>query len=231
MKDLILLHGAIGSSTQLEPLKQQLGESFRVHSFNFSGHGGNAFAKDFSIAQFVADLQEYISDKNLENCNVFGYSMGGYVALFHALHYPGKIARIMTLATKFQWDEATALKEMKMLNPEKIEEKIPAFAEMLKARHAPIDWKSILHKTAEMMQIMGEKNPITADDFRKIDIPVRISVGDSDLMVSLEESISVYRELINGSLLVIPGMQHPVEKADVNRLKHEIGIFFNERNE
>ena len=54
--------------------------------------------------------------------------MGGYVALQLANKHPKYVQKIITLGTKFAWDKETAAKEVKMLNPEKIEEKIPAFA-------------------------------------------------------------------------------------------------------
>jgi esterase/lipase len=50
MKDILLLHGAIGAKDQLQPLADALKDRYIVHTLNFSGHGGEAFAKeDISI--------------------------------------------------------------------------------------------------------------------------------------------------------------------------------------
>lgn len=43
MQHLILLHGALGSKDQLQPLATALERHFQVHIFNFSGHGGRPF--------------------------------------------------------------------------------------------------------------------------------------------------------------------------------------------
>jgi pimeloyl-ACP methyl ester carboxylesterase len=51
--------------------------------------------------------------------------MGGYVALKTAVLHPGRIEAIVTLGTKFHWDPENASNEVRMLNPEKIEEKVP----------------------------------------------------------------------------------------------------------
>ena len=65
------------------------------------------------------------------------------------------INSIVTFGTKFNWSKEAAAKEVKMLNPEVIEEKVPKFAQMLKDTHAPNDWKTLLHKTAAMMKGLG----------------------------------------------------------------------------
>jgi len=40
LPDLILLHGALGSESQLEKIKDALRENFTLYSYNLSGHGG-----------------------------------------------------------------------------------------------------------------------------------------------------------------------------------------------
>ena len=84
MKNILILHGAIGSKDQFELLKHQLVKKYNVHSINFSGHGGEVFKSKFNIAQFAEDVLNYLNSKNIESIDVFGYSMGGYVALYLA---------------------------------------------------------------------------------------------------------------------------------------------------
>src|SRR5689334_9363840 len=96
-KTLLLLHGALGSEEQFSGLKQSLENNFRVFSLNFSGHGGRILPGKFSIDLFVNDVLEFIRMHSFERINIFGYSMGGYVALKLASHHPDSIERIMTL--------------------------------------------------------------------------------------------------------------------------------------
>src|SRR5215831_13973127 len=152
MQHLILLHGAIGSKDQLQNLSHLLERDYRVYSLNFSGHGSeNIPDRSFSIQLFADDLLRFMHQNNIERTNIFGYSMGGYVGMYIAKHHPEKILKLITLATKFYWDEPTALKEIKMLSPETIEQRIPTFAEELAKRHVPNDWKIVLKKSAEML--------------------------------------------------------------------------------
>ena len=65
MKTIILLHGAIGASDQVDPLGKELTQQgFQVFSFNFSGHGNMPFQKDFGIEQFALELEEFIKTNN-----------------------------------------------------------------------------------------------------------------------------------------------------------------------
>ncbi|MFB0925641.1 MAG: alpha/beta hydrolase, partial [Vicingaceae bacterium] len=116
MKNLLLLHGAIGAKDQLEPLKKILSKKFNVYSFSFSGHGCFGSFQEFNIKQFTEDTLSFISTNNLKEVFIFGYSMGGYVALNLAKEHPDKVAQIITLGTKFKWNPEIAAKEVKMLN-------------------------------------------------------------------------------------------------------------------
>lgn len=227
MKNLLLLHGAVGSSTQLEPLAEILKGKYKIYLMNFSGHGGKEIPDEpFRIEMFAKDVIYLLDKAKLNDANVFGYSMGGYVALYVARHYPGLLNKIFTAATKFDWNEETAIKESKYLNPEIIAEKIPAYADQLIQRHSKENWKSVLHKTAEMMINLGEKPALTEQDFTEIGNEVRLCVGDKDSMVSIEETAVVYRNLKKASLLVMPDTQHPIEKIQLKRLLYEINEFF-----
>src|SRR5688500_17927085 len=159
MQPILLLHGAIGAADQLQPLAHKL-PGYKVISFNFSGHGGKSFpAGDLSIKHFADEVLAFMEAQKLEQVNIFGYSMGGYVGMYLAKHHPDKVKQVATLATKFHWDGPAAAKETQMLDADKIEAKVPAFAKSLQERHAPNDWKTLLQRTAGMLHAMGENNP------------------------------------------------------------------------
>tara|TARA_R110002072_G_scaffold174802_4_gene330402 strand:+ start:878 stop:1561 length:684 start_codon:yes stop_codon:yes gene_type:complete len=225
LKTLLLLHGAIGAKDQLEPLSEYLKGQFEVHNINFSGHGGQPFYGTFSIEKFADEILNYLQENQLEKVSFFGYSMGGYVALYLASIYPEKVESIFTLATKFDWSPEISQKETKMLNPEIIKEKIPAFAKALQNRHHPQSWEMLLEKTSQMMLDLGTKQPLEKDDFHKIKTPVKLAIGDEDKMVSILETKQVSEWLPNATLLILPDVQHPIEKAPITLLAEEITAF------
>ncbi len=218
MKTIILLHGAIGANDQLEPLVKELTQKdFQVFSFNFSGHGKKSFQNNFSIEQFADELEQFIATHHLEKPNVFGYSMGGYVALYLAHKQPTLLGNIITLGTKFEWTPEIAQKETKMLDAKTILEKVPKFAEDLKTRHAN-EWELLLSKTAEMMLSLGTNNVLALNDYTTIENKILIGLADKDTMVSLAETTAVYKQLKNSAMYMLPSTKHPIETVNVSSL-------------
>lgn len=142
MKSLILLHGALGSESLFQPLKNDLQKDYEIHSFNLGGHGKTPFdTRGFGIEVFAEELNSFIQSKQLVKPVIFGYSMGGYVALYLEAINPGSFDQIITLGTKFGWNPEASRKEASRLKPDIIEQKVPAFAQMLATRHGD-QWKS-----------------------------------------------------------------------------------------
>jgi pimeloyl-ACP methyl ester carboxylesterase len=219
MNPVLLLHGALGSKSQLEPLKSLLEKKGRaVYLMNFSGHSGEPFSKTFGIEAFADDVLNFLNSNSLEKVDVFGYSMGGYVAVWFAHLHPERVEKIVTLGTKFDWNHASAEHETKKLNPAKIEEKVPAFARLLQTRHAPNDWKELLAKTSAMMNGLGAKPLLDERIFKSVKNEIQILLGDQDDMADRNFSEEVSKMLPNAKFTVLPTTPHPIEKVDLSNL-------------
>jgi esterase/lipase len=219
MKPVLLLHGALGCTAQLEPLKQVLQQTgFSVHELNFSGHGGQPFSENFGIEQFAGETRNYIISNKLEGVSVFGYSMGGYVAVWLARQNPDLINRIVTLGTKFDWSPESAAREINKMNPDKIEQKIPAFARLLQHRHAPNDWKVLMEKTAAMMQQLGDAPLLSEEVLAEIETPTTIALGDADDMADHTYSQKVSTLMPKAKFHSLTNTPHPIEKVKVNEI-------------
>jgi len=225
MQNILLLHGAIGSAEQLEPLKTHLEKECVVHTFNFSGHGGKPANSPFSIENFAHEVIAFLDERNLDRISVFGYSMGGYVALYLARHYPERIESVITLATKFRWDPTIAEKEIQMLNSEKILEKLPAFAEILRERHSPVDWQQTLASTRELLTALGQNNVLKQEDYKAIECNCLVLLGDRDKMITFEETLEVYKALPNARMGMLPFSGHPIEQTNLDALAFLITQF------
>ncbi|SFD83094.1 Pimeloyl-ACP methyl ester carboxylesterase [Chitinophaga sp. CF118] len=212
---LLMLHGAIGASSQLKAIAEQLSINYEVHLFDFPGHGGKDLpVEPFSIKLFSDAVLSYIQKNNLQKLTIFGYSMGGYVAMYLAKHHPQLVDRVVTLGTKFHWNETIAAKEIKMLDTAAIATKVPAFAAALAEMHAPNDWKEVVLRTADLLAEMGKDNPLKPDDYKEIKIPSLILLGDRDKMVTFEETIATYKNLPDAQMGVLPGTPHIIEQVN-----------------
>jgi pimeloyl-ACP methyl ester carboxylesterase len=223
---LLLLHGAIGSSAQFDKLAHLLKDHFELHTLDFSGHGKKAAATEFGIRKFSEEISDFLEQKQLDKVNVFGYSMGGYTAMYHALEQPGRIDRLVVLGTKFAWTAEYAAQETRKLDPAKILEKVPQFAADLEKRHGADRWKDLLKDTAAMMENLGREPLLTTETISQLNIPVRIAIGDRDNTLTYQEAVEFYQAIPGAELEVFPGTPHPIERVSPERLAFSIKEFF-----
>lgn len=222
---LLLIHGALGSEDQLIPLKKLLSEKREVHTLNFEGHGKSKSESDFSISLFKGNVVSFLNERKLTRVDIFGYSMGGYVALDLAFHYPAFVNNIITLGTKFAWNPTFAAKEIQMLDPERIQEKVPAFATHLQKLHGLENWRNVVLKTARLMQDLGDNPPLKKAEFNSILNRVLICLGELDKMSTVEESKEVAKYLPNGTFKAIVNFKHPIESVPTDELAEIINVF------
>jgi pimeloyl-ACP methyl ester carboxylesterase len=222
-RDLVLLHGALGDVQQLAPLADRVARDRRVSVIELPGHGATGLHQDqFGVEAFGEAVLREMTARDIHQADFFGYSMGGYVALHLAAAAPNRVARVATLATKLAWTPEGATRETAMLDAATISAKVPKFAAALEARHTALGWKTLLARTAELMRELGARPVLTADVLASITQPVRITVGDRDTTVSVDECAAAVRQLRNGELEVHPLTPHPFEKAPVDRIARSL---------
>jgi pimeloyl-ACP methyl ester carboxylesterase len=226
MKELVLLHGALGSKEQFTEVEKALSGNFTVHALDFSGHGRRpSHHHTFTIQNFAHEVLDWMNEHYVKTIDVFGYSMGGYVALWLARFYPDRVGKIFTLGTKLKWNDEEADKEIKRLVPEKVIDKVPAFAQVLAERHGEHEWKSVMSKTALLMKDLAHTH-LSDQDFIKIQHTILLGRGGLDNMVSFEETDYVHHLLKNSTFKTYEEIEHPIEKVPVILLSREIEKFF-----
>jgi pimeloyl-ACP methyl ester carboxylesterase len=226
--DLILLHGALGASSQLDLLAEALTPRFTVHLLDFEGHGSvSPRDRPMRVEHMVENVLELMDARDVDRAAFFGYSLGGYVALQLALWQPNRVDRVATLGTKFRWNAETAAREAGRLDPVTIRAKVPRFAETLAVRHGRAGgWESVLARFAEFLHDLGENPLLTDVTLSQIRHPVRIFVGDRDNTVTGDESAAVANMLRNGSLTMLAETPHPIEQVDTKELARVLRAFF-----
>lgn len=224
MQNIILLHGALGSSADFEPLKKSLSKfPHKLYAMSFSGHGQSAFQKEFGIAQFAKEVELFIADNKISDPNIFGFSMGGYVALHLAGTRPGLLNKIITLGTKFEWSDQVIEKQKKFLDPSLIEKNV-ALATHLKSVHGS-KLSELLKKTTAMLYDIASQNTLSAGFLATIHNKALIGLADKDQMVTLAETTNVYKNLPEANMYMLPRSKHPIESANLRVLSEIINDF------
>lgn len=220
---IVLLHGALGTHAQLDAVAERLqAAGHAVFNILLPGHGDCALNGEFSPEHFAAFVRDEMQALGIRNAVLFGYSMGGYAGALLALENPELVSRLITLGTKWYWSPDIAERETKMLNPAVLAEKVPHYAAKLANLHGDDGWKVLLARTAAMMRTLGETNPLSSARLASIKIPVTVLLGDSDQMVTREESESAARAMPKGRFVLLPNTPHPIEKAPLDLLIHAL---------
>jgi pimeloyl-ACP methyl ester carboxylesterase len=102
---LILLPGGFMTIEAMGPLVPTLAESRRVIGVELQGHGHTAdIERELSFEGMADDIAALIGYLGLRQADVFGYSLGGGVALQTAIRYPEVVRKLAIASTAFKRD-------------------------------------------------------------------------------------------------------------------------------
>ena len=94
---LVLLHGWALHSGLWGPLQGHLARRHRVHAIDLPGHGHSPATDPYTMASIVAAVDAAVAEG--APVTVLGWSLGGAVAMEWALARPGRIDRLVLVAT------------------------------------------------------------------------------------------------------------------------------------
>lgn len=218
MNDLICLHGALGSASQVALLLAHRNTRSTVHALNLPGHGGKHTNLPFSLLLFADDVLEYMDKNNIRRADFWGYSMGGYVALWLAWKHPERVNKVITYGTKLDWSPPVAESMARMFDAEKIAAKVPALAANWAAVHGADNWQELCRKTADFLLALGNGAGLPPQSFTQIKCPVILGWGDEDNVVTREESEKVAQAIPNGYFEPLAGGKHLLEQTPTDLL-------------
>lgn len=207
MQKLILIHGALGNSQEFDQITPLLSQNFEVVTYEIPHHGIKKNASTpFNITALTEEFCDFLEDQG--ESIVYGFSLGGYIALSAALQTTKNIQGIITHGTKLDWSPEIATKEVGGLEGDFLR-KTPSFYEYLENLHGDY-LNDLLEKTVALMQNLGDHPVLTRGELNKLDIPVRLVRGGKDKMVSRSETVNVAKMLGNGHYFEVPFFPHPL---------------------
>lgn len=193
---------------------------FTVVTLEFPGHGATPLEHDnaFRLPNFVDAMSAAVSAMPSPPI-VFGYSMGGYIALALAAREPLALAGVVTYGTKFEWTPESAARDASRLDPNVVAAKVPRFAEVLRARHARAGgWERNMRRTAALLRANAEAPLLSVDALRRVRIPVAIAVGSADDTVDADEASRAAGAMRDAQTVVIDGAVHPIERVPLTSI-------------
>ncbi len=95
---LLFLHGFLGSSRDWHEVAEKMSDAFFCIAPDLPGHGKTIVGvsdASYRMENCAAGIAELLDSLQIETCCVAAYSMGGRLALYMAVRYPGRFEKIV----------------------------------------------------------------------------------------------------------------------------------------
>jgi 2-succinyl-6-hydroxy-2,4-cyclohexadiene-1-carboxylate synthase len=95
---ILLLHGFMGSSNDFIEIIPELSKKFCCLTVDLPGHGKTRVfdsEKHYNMHNTATALIGLLDNLNIEKCYLFGYSMGGRLALYLGINFPTRFEKII----------------------------------------------------------------------------------------------------------------------------------------
>ncbi len=215
---LVLLHGAFSAiGTSFGKLLPALAETRQVIAIELQAHGRTAdIDRPLSAPGMADDVAGLLRHLGIARADLFGYSMGGGVALMTAIHHPELVRKLIVASVTYNPDGLHPGHDegMAHLQPEHMIGS-PWHDEYARLAPDPDHFPVLFAKIMEMTQ---NYPVLPTETVRAITAPTLIVVADSDI-VRPEHAVEMFRLLgggrngdvagmPNAQLAVLPGTAH-----------------------
>lgn len=225
-RPLVLIHGALsGIGTSFGAFLPLLAKTRRVIAVELQGHGRTPdIDRPFSVTAFAADVIELLDRLGVDRADVFGWSMGGAVALRLGTGHPDRVGRLVLASMSFEDDgvHPGLLDGIQDLRPEHLHGS-EFHEEYLRTAPDPAGWAALVEKVKAQD---AAQEQWTRGEVRALRAPALIVLADSDI-IRPEHAVEMFRLLGGGvagdldglprcRLAILPGSTHTTipQRAD-----------------
>ena len=220
-RPLVLLHGAFGWATVFPTLAK----ARQVIAVELQGHGHTAdIDRPLTYEQMADDTAALLKQLRIEQADIFGYSMGGNVALAVAIRHPELVRKVAINGSHYGKIEGA-------YNPETLEQfrnLPPDFAPKVlkdpydKFAPDPKQWPALVAKVKKMgLEFKG----FAREEMKSIKANVLVTLSDRD-GVRPEHAVEMFRLIPQAQLAVFPGADHFLLWQDPEKMLPTIAAFF-----
>jgi pimeloyl-ACP methyl ester carboxylesterase len=223
-RPLVLVHGLGGSCENwLSMIPQFTAKGFHVYALDLLGYGRSDKPDvDYSISMQSDLLLQFLDSQGLQQPDIAGWSMGGWIAGRFAVDHPQRIHRVMLLDSAGLKYDAVNARFLRPKTPEELSQMmailtphpqpIPAFfvRDMLRAMKDE-DWV-----VGRSLQSMQTGKDILDGKLQSVKAPVLIIWGKQDVLTPLSIGEQMHKDMPQSVLYVVDGCGHlaPTECQD-----------------
>lgn len=228
---VVILHGAAGcTQMETELLARRLSSSYRVFALDFAGHGESDPLEDlhFAPSLFIDNVEALFDHLSLEKAHLFGFSLGGFIALAFAHRNPQRVQRLAIHAVNLIWDQRLVDLMLTRLDQDQIKQRSAELVQYLSDMHGEENWVTLF----ERMKTYTNEIRGHFDDFagvEKTPVPTLVSAVDKDDLFTIDSPVYLYKHLPNSTLAILPGKRHALQNVDLDLLTPLIDRHFSGR--
>jgi pimeloyl-ACP methyl ester carboxylesterase len=208
---LVMLHGASSSSIEDWSAQRPLfRKAFRLYLVDLRGHARTHGEVGGPVdgATLAADLLATVDALGLPTFHLAGFSLGGLTALQFAVDHPERLRTLVLVGVDPQREPRASVARV-LMDPDRIERQEPAWAAQLERRHGPVQgpgaWRDLLRAIHDGIR---EERVLSPADLRRVRVPTLVVVGDRDVFVPVDHAVSLYRQLPEAQLCIVPDCGH-----------------------
>jgi pimeloyl-ACP methyl ester carboxylesterase len=196
---LVLLHGAFMTiNTNWSALIPELSKNRKVIAVELQGHGRTAdIDRPFSFEYMADDVVALLQYLKIDSTDIFGYSLGGCVALQIAIRHPQIVRKLVIASAVYKFEgwtpETRAI--LPTLTPALFEGS-PMKKEYDSLAPDPKHWPQMVDK---LKKLVTTPYDFTAEKIKSIKSPALIIVGDGDGVLP-EHAVEMFR-LLGGKMM------------------------------
>jgi pimeloyl-ACP methyl ester carboxylesterase len=210
---LVLLHGATSAGREDFAAQVPLfARAFHLYLPDARGHATTRWdvRGGFEYEWLVDDLEGLVDALHLPTVHLLGFSMGALTALRFAARRPERVRTLVVVGITTQREPRTSVAR-RLMDPERIERRDPAWAAELARRHDPLQgagaWRRLL---PAIVGDVADQPLLGPRDLRRVTAPTLVVAGDRDPFVPVDHAWGLARQLPDARLFVAPDCGHEV---------------------
>lgn len=224
---LLFLHGALGVRGQFDALRKQFPERSHL-ALDFPSHGESRLTGgSFHSERLANDVLALLNALQIDQVDIIGHSMGGYVGLVLAHFAPLRVRSIVTLGTKFYWTEDVIETASKGLDPALLKNQSQRFYDAMAAMHSASGADETLRLTQSLMGDFARWQ-LSEEMVRAAKVALLICAGDRDALVPVAEVAKLFAatDTKRNAMAIFPGTPHPLQQLPLDCVEHAIRRFW-----
>jgi len=215
---LVLVHGVAMRAEDWAPLFRNLKQRHRIYAPDLLGYGESDQPRDsdYSIATQTELVRGFLDAMKLEQPDVAGVSMGGWIALKLAAEHPERVKRLVLISsaglafpstlTENSFSATTIDEQRASFRLQSdLAPRFPDFILRDFLRHSK---KKAWIVRASMRSMLQRHDLLMDGKLRRVRMPVLIVAGTSDRIVPFDVALRLKREMPHATLVPLRGCSH-----------------------